>query len=116
MSFSGEIAVATDWYLVQDGQKYGPYSATDLQRMVDDGRVRGNDLVWHEGMGDWQPARAVLDPPRSRVSLSEPSPMRPQVGEGDPLVEARISRPTSQFPGRLLTPSFFFLALLLFLL
>jgi len=44
------------WYALIDYQQVGPMSASDLRRMIDDGRVGPGTLVWSEGMADWQPA------------------------------------------------------------
>ena len=48
----------TEWYLVQQhGEgKYGPFRTSELQALVDDGRLTPNDRLWSEGMDDWEPA------------------------------------------------------------
>ena len=47
------------WYYARDGQQIGPYETADLQQLVASGTVRGDDLVWTDGMVDWQPAGQV---------------------------------------------------------
>ena len=48
------------WYIARHNQKYGPYSAEELQQLADSGKLAGEDLIWREGLGAWQPARVVL--------------------------------------------------------
>jgi TM2 domain-containing membrane protein YozV len=45
----------TEWYLVreQGGQQYGPFPTSELQSLVDEGRMTRTDRVWSEGMSDW---------------------------------------------------------------
>lgn len=48
------------WYFVKDGAQQGPVSDEQLRSMARDGSLRGEDLVWQEGMPDWKPAQDVL--------------------------------------------------------
>ena len=49
-----------EWYVARrehDGNKrYGPVSLAELRDLMDSGKVRGEDLVWREGMAAWQRA------------------------------------------------------------
>jgi hypothetical protein len=47
------------WYFVKDGTQQGPVSDEQLRSMARDGSLRGEDLVWQEGMPDWRPAMEV---------------------------------------------------------
>ena len=47
------------WYFAQQGQRLGPVPTTALQGMLAQGTVSGADLVWREGMADWQPAANI---------------------------------------------------------
>jgi len=47
------------WYYAQSGQQQGPISDEQIQRMVQDGSLGKEDLVWREGMASWQPAGEV---------------------------------------------------------
>jgi hypothetical protein len=53
-------------YLGRDGRQLGPYGWAQIAAMASAGQVRPGDLAWHDGMGDWQPAEAVL----GRLGLS----------------------------------------------
>src|SRR5262245_61413674 len=109
------------WFVMQRGSRLGPFPAETLQRMVDYGEVAPDDLVWCDGMAAWVKARTVIKPsdyrpPQSR-RRSERYDDRDDRYDDDrePLpAMRRPSRPPGQFPGRLITPGFFFLALLLF--
>ena len=47
------------WYCNIQGQQYGPAELTTLQQWARDGRLTAADLVWTDGMPDWQPAGSV---------------------------------------------------------
>jgi hypothetical protein len=119
-----EFPVDSPWYIARHNQKYGPYSAEELQQLADSGKLAGDDLLWREGLSDWQPARVVL----GQFARTAPPPPLPtsapkRVSQRDPLEEEEeypsvqlTERPPGQFPGRLISPGFFLLSLLLFLL
>jgi type IV pilus assembly protein PilA len=50
-----------DWYHARGGQHVGPVSLAELTRRIGAGEVGSDDLVWREGMPDWQPARTVSE-------------------------------------------------------
>src|SRR5688572_10654938 len=50
-------AKETLWFYVRNGQRQGPVPASQLATMFNAGQVRGSDLVWSDGMTNWQPAR-----------------------------------------------------------
>lgn len=62
-----------DIYLTRNGQQNGPYSADDLNNMLESETITGDDLCWYEGCETWiplstfpgfaQPAAAVPPPP-----------------------------------------------------
>ncbi|QOY91269.1 DUF4339 domain-containing protein [Paludibaculum fermentans] len=45
-----------NWYLVRDGQQYGPYDRQAMQDMIAQGRLSPADMVWAEGSPNWVPA------------------------------------------------------------
>ena len=47
------------WYYAEDGQQMGPVSDPEFESKVRGGDVRGDTLVWREGMADWQPYEEV---------------------------------------------------------
>jgi uncharacterized RDD family membrane protein YckC len=44
-----------DWYYAVDGQRLGPVDATEFRRLIAEGAVRPDTLVWRQGMRDWAP-------------------------------------------------------------
>lgn len=48
------------FYLHRDGEQYGPYSKQDLENMAQKSELLADDLIWCEGMPDWQSAQALF--------------------------------------------------------
>lgn len=48
-----------EWYYATDGVQAGPVTFAELSDAVRAGRIKQKDLVWREGMADWQPASSV---------------------------------------------------------
>lgn len=47
------------WHLLQDGQRFGPYSADQLVEYAADGRIVRDSMLWTEGLADWVKASEV---------------------------------------------------------
>jgi hypothetical protein len=45
------------WYYARDGAQQGPVSEDEIKRLAEAGTLRPQDLVWREGMPQWQPAQ-----------------------------------------------------------
>jgi hypothetical protein len=80
------------WYFGRDGRQEGPISDEQLRTMVSNGSLRREDLVWRDGMADWQPAgqipglpfpspAAYAPPPTSSASSAPASPYAPPRSE-----------------------------------
>lgn len=50
-----------EWYYAKGQQSWGPVSTSQLQRLFGRGEIRPTDVVWCEGMPDWQPANSVKE-------------------------------------------------------
>jgi len=50
-----------EWYYAKGGQQLGPVTADDLRQKIASGEVSGQDLVWKDGMANWQAASAVTE-------------------------------------------------------
>lgn len=48
------------WYCAIQGQRYGPVAEDVLRQWIREGRVTAADLVWCEGMANWQTAGQVF--------------------------------------------------------
>jgi hypothetical protein len=71
-----------DWYYVQGGQQQGPVSIEALRELAADGRLKANEIVWTEGMPNWQPAGQVSG---LMLSVAGPPPLPPMaVGYASP--------------------------------
>jgi hypothetical protein len=67
------------WYFARNGQQLGPVSLDALRQMIASAQLTASDLVWCEGMADWQPAGQVpaLRPPPvvpMRAPIAPPPP------------------------------------------
>jgi hypothetical protein len=47
------------WWYVSNNQRKGPIDDEELRRLLVDGTLNSNSLVWKQGMEAWQPARHV---------------------------------------------------------
>jgi uncharacterized RDD family membrane protein YckC len=60
------------WYYANAGAQVGPVEEAELDRLVGQGIVRGDTLVWNEGMPAWQPLGVVRGWPNASPSVSSP--------------------------------------------
>src|SRR6478736_889309 len=65
-----------NWFYEAAGQQQGPVPEHELDRLIAEGKVTPNTLVWSEGMADWQPLRIA------RPGETTPPPLS-AVGSGD---------------------------------
>jgi hypothetical protein len=52
-------AAAAPWYFTREGNRYGPYTTTQLKQFAVSGQLLPTDLVWKEGAEGWKPASTV---------------------------------------------------------
>jgi uncharacterized RDD family membrane protein YckC len=74
-----------EWFWVENGQQAGPVSEDELRRLVQDGRITDDTLVWRDGMANWQAygtvriqSAAPMPPPPPPVP-EQSAPQRPAV-------------------------------------
>ncbi|MFO0964454.1 MAG: DUF4339 domain-containing protein [Gemmataceae bacterium] len=106
--------MAASWFVMHGDDRRGPYSAETFQNMLRDRVIHPDDLVWCDGMPDWLPARSVMRPgegPSERMRRR-----RPAYDDAPYPSVAATTGPPGQFPGRLVTPSFFLLCIFFFFL
>jgi hypothetical protein len=48
-----------DWFFVRAGRQEGPTDLRTARGLIASGRLTASDLVWHDGMPDWQAAGEV---------------------------------------------------------
>ncbi|MCH8924187.1 MAG: DUF4339 domain-containing protein [Planctomycetes bacterium] len=72
-----------NWYYSHGEEQLGPVTAAQLKKLVGDGKLSPDDLVWKEGMDDWVAASSIdglipITPPPAdsppEADSSEPPP------------------------------------------
>jgi hypothetical protein len=61
------------WYYTQKGQQAGPVDEAQLRGLLAGGQVGPQDLVWKDGLANWQPASSV---PELATAASAPQPQQ----------------------------------------
>src|SRR6185503_8885822 len=56
------------WYYASGGQQQGPVDDAQFEALIQSGQIKPADLVWKEGMANWQPLSTV----RPSIASSEP--------------------------------------------
>ncbi len=51
-----------NWYYAVDAERKGPVEQAEFDRLVQQGVIAAQTLVWREGMADWKPL-AEVNPP-----------------------------------------------------
>jgi hypothetical protein len=54
--------VENTWYVLRDGQQYGPFSNQRLRELVRERRIERDDYLWCPNSPDWVPVNSILDP------------------------------------------------------
>jgi len=58
--FFKHMTSSNGYFVVEQGQRQGPFDLAVLQSKVREGTLSDATLLWTDGMADWQPARSVL--------------------------------------------------------
>jgi hypothetical protein len=86
------------WFYSRDGQRLGPLSLAELRAKVLAGELNPRlDLVWTQGMTDWQPA-GEIDALFERRMQQPPTITIPQLVPGDESV-GELMRQVDDWPG-----------------
>lgn len=51
--------MASEWFYSVNGTRHGPVSSTELAKLAKSGKLKPTDLIWKEGMAEWQPAGRI---------------------------------------------------------
>jgi hypothetical protein len=70
----------SDWYVLVNGAQQGPISREDLRQRVGNGTIRGDDLVWTEGMTQWSPAASIPELMPPGIAAPYGAPVTPHRG------------------------------------
>lgn len=71
----------TTFYVAKNGQQMGPFNITQLQQFVENKEFESKDLVWKEGMENWQEASSVEELAKlfyNSGTSTNPPPLPPQ--------------------------------------
>ncbi len=74
--------MSEDWYYFQNGSQVGPVSELVVREMLQSGRLRWDDLVWHDGLSGWLSAEEIPDLASFRVlptPVASAPPLSPPV-------------------------------------
>lgn len=63
------------YYLIKNGQQIGPLTKEELQQ----NRISGLTMVWHEGLSTWKKAENIIDLKDILVPLPPPIPSPPHL-------------------------------------
>jgi hypothetical protein len=75
---AGERIVMSDqWHYTRGGQQIGPVSSVELKRLASSGQLTPTDMVWKEGMAEWQAAQKVRGLFATPPSSTPPPPPAP---------------------------------------
>lgn len=68
------------WYYADSGRQTGPIDDASLDALIRQGAIRGDTLVWKEGMSNWQPLSTVrqMSPPQPQAPMMNPAPQQYQ--------------------------------------
>ena len=83
------------WFYTRGGQQAGPVSLDQLRQMAASGQITPADLVWREGMANWQPMSSM---PELGGAPAAPAPPAAPYGQPYGAPGAPYGAPTP-FPG-----------------
>ncbi len=52
---------AKQWFVLIDDRYRGPYTQSQIISTIEQGGLKGGDLVWREGMVDWETLAKVAE-------------------------------------------------------
>lgn len=87
------------WHYARQGQQAGPVSTAVLQGMARSGQLAREDLVWRDGMPNWQPAGTVAEL-FGDAGAPYPTAASQQPGYGQPQQYGGQPYPGQQYPAQ----------------
>ncbi|GHV88720.1 hypothetical protein AGMMS50267_10800 [Spirochaetia bacterium] len=72
MNAPGGVAPSRLYYVMLEGKQAGPFSETEIARLINDKKIVKETYVWHQGMKEWKPAQDV--PEILRIIALAPPP------------------------------------------
>lgn len=65
-------------YVERKKQRTGPFTSSELMNQIADGRLVTTDMVWWEGMSEWQPIYVFVNNPEAERIFSKAMEMAPK--------------------------------------
>ena len=62
------------WFYADQGQQIGPIEDADLDRLLNEGKIKPETLVWYEGLANWQPLSQARAAAQSGTQPAAPQP------------------------------------------
>lgn len=80
-------------YLQYNEEEWGPYSEEDIISMLKSGEISRTDLIWYEGLEDWEPINEALEIP---ITKRPPPIKKAKPVTGNEIVVAEPYKPPSK--------------------
>jgi hypothetical protein len=87
-----------NWYYESAGQQTGPVADAELDRLLAEGKITPDTLVWREGLAGWAPLRTARPAPAARESMPPIPPVSVPGAEAPPPGFIRCSLTGKYFP------------------
>ncbi|MCY2987524.1 MAG: GYF domain-containing protein [Planctomycetota bacterium] len=100
--------MSQEWYYAHGGVQKGPVTESQLKALIPLGQLLPNDLVWHDGMGEWTKAGMIkeLFPVKSALPPPPPPPASKPSQPSTPVTPtAAPQQPTQTTPPAEATPT-----------
>src|SRR5205085_1562400 len=81
-------------YVWKNNEQLGPFEKDELERRVASGAFSGDDLVWRDGLEDWQPLRQLYPDVPQLMAATPPLPMPPPIPAQPPEIPLASSLTT----------------------
>ena len=79
-------------YLHQNGEQVGPYTEEQIISMVSSGELSRDDIIWHEGLAEWQPIQSVVSLPAPIAPQPAPVPQAQTASHQPAQVETNVKQ------------------------
>ena len=84
-----------NWFYESGGSQQGPVSEADLDRLLAEGKITGDTLVWREGMAGWTPHRVA----RAAQAAAAPDPDYEVTRPATPIGQSPVAATSPFSPG-----------------
>ena len=88
-----------DWFYLDAGAEKGPVTPNQMRVLADTGVLKGDTLVWCDGMADWLPARDSDVRPMLPAGALNPVPVAPPLSPVAPIASPTVPRSSPNIGG-----------------